>query len=72
MNKLNNKSIIAALITLVVLLIYLGSGAFIDSGIVGKVNENGWMGNNNWRILPAICTLSFGVFVGWLLFQKAK
>lgn len=70
MKKLSDRSLIIMLTVLVVLFLYFGNGLFMDSGMFGRMNENGSMGGNNWKWFPAIGTLLFGVLIGWLLFKK--
>jgi len=72
MNKISNRSLVIALIVLVVLFLYFGSGVMMDGGMNGRLNENGWMGGHSWRWFPTIVTLAFGVLIGWLLFRKKK
>ena len=70
MNKINNRYLVIALIVLVVFFLYFGSGAMMDNGGSGMMNQNGWMGGHSWRWYPTIVTLLFGVLIGWLLFKK--
>ncbi|MFA6598210.1 MAG: hypothetical protein WCS69_10835 [Ignavibacteriaceae bacterium] len=70
MDKTNNRYLVIALLVIVVLFLYFGSGTMMDSGIIGRMNENHSMGGNNWRLYPTIVTLLLGVLIGWLLFKK--
>lgn len=70
MNKINNRSLVIAFLVMVVFFLYFGSGAMMDGGMHGWMNENRWMGGNSWRWFPTIVTLVLGVLIGWLLFKK--
>lgn len=70
MNISKNTLLIIALIIIVVLFLYFGSGAIMDGRMNGRMNENDWMGGNSWRWFPTIITLVIGVLIGWLLFRK--
>ena len=70
MNMSKNTLLIIVLVVIVVLFLYFGSGAIMDGGMNGKMNENDWMGSNSWRWFPTIVTLLIGILIGWLLFRK--
>jgi len=48
---------------------YFGSGAIMDGGMHGRMNQNDWMGGHSWKWFPTIVTFFFGVLIG-LLFRK--
>ena len=70
MNISKNTLLIIALVITVVLFLYFGSGAIMDGGMHGRMNENSWVGGSIWRWFPTIVFLLVGVLIGWLLFRK--
>jgi hypothetical protein len=62
--------LIIVLAVVTVLFLYFGSGAIMDGGMHGRLNENNWIGGHNWKWFPTIVTLLIGVLIGWLLFKK--
>lgn len=49
MNRINNKYLIIGFVVIVILSLYFGSGAMMEGGMNGKINESGWTGSNSWR-----------------------
>ena len=70
MQKIKNRFLMIAFITVVVLFFYFGIGAMIVGGIYGKMQGNGWTGSMSWRMYPATITLVLSAALGWLLFRK--
>ena len=70
MIRIKNKYLIAGFIVIVILSLFFGSGALMDVGMNGKINESGWTGGNGLRWFPAIVAIFFGVLISWLFFRK--
>ena len=70
MNRISNRYLVITLVVIVVLFLYFGSGAMMDGGMNGSMNENHWLGVHSWRWYPTIVTLLLGVLIGWLLFRR--
>lgn len=70
MYKTNRGFLVIALIVVVVLFLYFGSGAMMHGGMSGRMNENGWIGGNGWGWFPTLFTFGLVVLIGWLLFRK--
>jgi preprotein translocase subunit SecG len=70
MNSINNRFLVFALLLLVVFFLYFGSGLFLGGGMIGRQNENGWMGINGWLWFLTLVTVIFGVSLSWLHFKK--
>jgi hypothetical protein len=70
LNITKNKLLIIVLIGIVVLFLYLNSGALIDSIIKEKMNLNDWLSRNSFVWIPALLTFGLGFLTGWLLFRK--
>ncbi|PKL81646.1 MAG: hypothetical protein CVV24_14220 [Ignavibacteriae bacterium HGW-Ignavibacteriae-3] len=72
MKKISNRTLIFALIVLIVLFLYFGGGPMLQSGMNGRMNGKNWMVGQGWGWSPAILILVLGVIIGWLLFKKKK
>jgi hypothetical protein len=70
MYKTNRGLLIVALIVVVVLFLYFGSGAMMYGGMSGRMNENGGIGGNGWGWYPALFTFGLAVLIGWILIRK--
>ncbi len=70
MNTINNKFLVFALLISAVLFLYFGSGVDFGGGMIGRINENGWMGINGWLWFLTLVTIIFGISVSWLHFKK--
>ncbi len=70
MQKIKNRFLMIAFITVAVLFFYFGTGTMIESGIYGRMQGNGLSGSVSWRMYPATISLFLSAVLGWLLFRK--
>jgi LPXTG-motif cell wall-anchored protein len=54
------------------LFLYFCSGEIMNGSINGKMNENGWLGNNSWWWFSTLVLIVFSAAFGWLLYRKKK
>jgi len=70
MQKIKNRFLMIAFITVVMLFFYFSTGVVIVGGIYGRMRGNGWAGSMSWRMYPATITLVLSAVLAWLLFRK--
>ena len=70
MSTINNRLLVFTFLVFVMFFLYFGNVIIMSGRISGRMNENGWIGSNNWLWYLTVTAISIWWCVSWLHFKK--